>query len=523
MRPPPRPRPHRLAAPRPVWVGVAVLLFVREPARAEAPLPDAPPAAPPGPSRPEAPPTETPSVTPELVPAPPTQPPLDAADRSALAELASELPLHGRPPASIPPVDAPDAAWLSLANQLSLVFSPSRTSKKAREAVLNSLRPLAPALRALVPTHRRYRSLQQALLLAARVPLRASLIPETPYRLRVGKRAPEIVLLRERLARERYIEAAPDTPRRDFFDKRLLKALQRWQRDHGLPYTSVVDPLTRTRLNDDHPHPAAALMLALERWRDLDLRHDAPRTVLVHVNDFKLVAERDGVGELAMAVVVGKPTPEDATPALSAALEAVITNPRWAVPQRIVDEKLRPDSRDDPLRLSERGYDVDVLEDGRWRVRMGPGPENPLGRVKFTLVGTSGIYLHDTPVRAAFHKSDRSLSHGCVRVADAPALAAWVLPELGDLAAVLAPDVRSQSFRPSPPLTVHLAYQTISARPDGSVTAHPDIYQRDPEALAVIDPRPVLAALASRRASARAGSAPRPLGPPAEAPASVRD
>jgi murein L,D-transpeptidase YcbB/YkuD len=477
-------------------------------ALAEPPSPAGPPAGPPPvDARPQ--PDEPAAATPEAAPpAPTTPPPLEASDRAALAELAAELPLHGRPPASVPPIDAPDAAWLTLANQLSLIFSPSRTSKKAREAVLAQARPLTPALRALVPTHHRYRALQQALLVAARIPLRAIPIPETPYRLRVGKRAPEIVLLRERLARERYLVDIPDAPRRDLFDKRLLKALQRWQRDHGLPFTSVIDPLTRERLNADHPHPAASLMLALERWRDLELRHDHERAVIVHVNAFKLYAERDGVPALTMDVVVGKPTPEDATPALSAALEAVITNPRWAVPQRIVDERLRPEARDDPTRLEGAGYDVDILEDGRWRVRLGPGPDNPLGRVKFTLVGTSGVYLHDTPARAAFRKQDRSLSHGCVRIADAAALAAWILPEAADaLAAGLAPEARSQTFRPATPLTVHLVYQTVSAAPDGSVTTHVDIYQRDAEALATLDPRPVLTGLNRRR--------PSPLAPPA--------
>jgi murein L,D-transpeptidase YcbB/YkuD len=524
MRPLPR---HPLNVPL-VALCAVVSLAVSRPGHADAPRPPAPPAPPPvttsapAPPLPPAPLATAPAPAPApalseppqpLAPSAPPEPlPLADRDRVALAELAAELPSHGRAPAQIPPLDAPDSAWLALANQLSLAFSPSRTPKRAREAVLASTRPLAPAIRALVPTHQRYRALQLALRGAASAPLRATPIPETPYRLRFGKRAPEVVILRERLARERYIAAPPDAPRRDLFDKRLLKALQRWQRDRGLPYTSVVDPLTRTRLNDDHPHPVAPIMLALERWRDLELRHDDERAVIVHVNAFRLTAERDGATELAMPVVVGKPTPEDATPALSAALEAVITNPRWAVPARIVDEKLRPESGDDPARLEARGYDVDVQEDGRWRVRMRPGPDNPLGRIKFTLVGTNGVYLHDTPARGAFGKQDRSLSHGCVRVADAAALAAWILPEIENLPDALTPEVRSQGFRPATPLTVHLAYQTLSATADGVVVTHPDIYQRDPDALARLDPRPVVAALLRRRASGQPPSS--PTGPP---------
>ena len=68
-------------------------------------------------------------------------------------------------------------------------------------------------------------------------------------------------------------------------------------------------------------------------------------------------------------------------------------------------------------------------------------PDNPLGKLKFTLEGTNGIYLHDTSARHLFGKADRTLSHGCVRLSQPEALAKWLLPDRPfDLENALAPE-----------------------------------------------------------------------------------
>ena len=60
-------------------------------------------------------------------------------------------------------------------------------------------------------------------------------------------------------------------------------------------------------------------------------------------------------------------------------------------------------------------------------VRQKPGPWNALGKVKFLFPNQYNIYLHDTPSKSLFNEPKRSFSHGCIRVADPPKLAAWVL------------------------------------------------------------------------------------------------
>jgi len=71
-------------------------------------------------------------------------------------------------------------------------------------------------------------------------------------------------------------------------------------------------------------------------------------------------------------------------------------------------------------------------------VRQRPGPANSLGHFKFDLPNSDGIYLHDTPRKELFAQDARALSHGCVRLEDAPRLAAWLLGK--DPPAAAAPE-----------------------------------------------------------------------------------
>ena len=103
--------------------------------------------------------------------------------------------------------------------------------------------------------------------------------------------------------------------------------------------------------------------------------------------------------------------------------------------------------RDGLTYLSSHGYQVlDSFDEGAqpidpatvdWKavaagratvkVRQLPGPANSMGQVKFGFANNDGVYLHDTPRKELFDSDDRSISHGCVRLEDAPRLARWLL------------------------------------------------------------------------------------------------
>jgi len=66
-------------------------------------------------------------------------------------------------------------------------------------------------------------------------------------------------------------------------------------------------------------------------------------------------------------------------------------------------------------------------ENFRYHLNQKSGPRNPLGRIKFYFANQCDCYLHDTPSQSLFENTDRALSHGCIRVEQAPDLAAYLL------------------------------------------------------------------------------------------------
>ena len=68
-----------------------------------------------------------------------------------------------------------------------------------------------------------------------------------------------------------------------------------------------------------------------------------------------------------------------------------------------------------------------------------------MGEVKFSIPNSNGIYLHDTPRKELFATDNRYLSHGCVRLEDAPRLARWLLGRDPD-----AEDAGPEQFVPVP-------------------------------------------------------------------------
>jgi len=118
-----------------------------------------------------------------------------------------------------------------------------------------------------------------------------------------------------------------------------------------------------------------------------------------------------------------------------------------------------------------------------YQIVQAPGDGNPLGRLKFMFPNSHDVYLHDTPARELFDKSERAFSSGCIRVEHPLALALLLLDEpqrwsVQTLAeAIGARETRSIFVKRKVP--VMLLYWTAVADEDGAVEFHPDLYERD--------------------------------------------
>jgi murein L,D-transpeptidase YcbB/YkuD len=170
------------------------------------------------------------------------------------------------------------------------------------------------------------------------------------------------------------------------------------------------------------------------------------RYVLVDAASARLYMIQDGRVQDSMRVIVGKP--DTPTPELKDVINYETLNPYWHVTPDLAKTIIAPRVlKDGDAYLKMQGYEIvtgweddarivppdsinwQAVADGTTKiyVRQLPGPANSLGHFKFDLPNGDGIYLHDTPRKELFAQDQRNLSHGCVRLEDAPRLAKWLL------------------------------------------------------------------------------------------------
>jgi murein L,D-transpeptidase YcbB/YkuD len=334
-----------------------------------------------------------------------------------------------------------------------------------------------------------------------RVPEGASLHP--------GEASPAVPLIRARLQATGDLLAAGATP-------------------PGLDPDGVVGRRTRAAMNVPVGERIAQLEVNRERVEAAATPSD--RVILVNLPEFRLVLMDGETRILDMPVVVGRT--DRRTPMIESAVSWIVFNPTWTVPTKLAYEDLLPKVRRDPAYFAKTGiavYDgwqagasavdpewIDWSQVGvamkRMKLRQAPGPDNPLGRIKFHMDNDHDIYLHDTNHRELMAKDRRDLSSGCIRVANAEALARELLRGHPDWPAeridrVLAGRGTTRAALRHP-VPVRFVYRT--AWVDGQETVHfrEDIYG--------IDARDVARLSAAERPAQGLGADPAPgVSPPA--------
>ena len=187
----------------------------------------------------------------------------------------------------------------------------------------------------------------------------------------------------------------------------------------------------------------ARILSNLERARVLP---SSGRYIIVNAADARLTMYEDGQPVDSMKVVVGKT--ESPTPLIASMIFYATFNPYWNVPNNLILKNIGPKAlKGGDGYLKPQGFEVmsDWTENATvvpasavdWasvaagktqiRVRQRPGPTNSMGRLKFNFRNSEDIYLHDTPQKDYFLKSQRTLSNGCIRLEDAKRLGSWLL------------------------------------------------------------------------------------------------
>jgi len=315
----------------------------------------------------------------------------------------------------------------------------------------------------------------------------AELIP-AGTNLKTGMYDPRVPMIRTRLARIDDWRGAPsDDPEQ--YDEAVTEAVRDFQRRSGLAADGVVGPRTLAALNKSIDEDGLALIRAnLERMRWLYDRL-GDDFVFVDVAAFHLELYRGNQLEWRTRVVVG--TRKDQTPMFRDEMEYVVFNPTWSVPASIQKTMGRVGSKYQVVdrRTGRRVSGVNAADHRRYRIVQPAGPGNALGRVKFIFPNNHAVYLHDTPSKHLFGRSERAYSHGCIRVKDPLDLADHVLdaPDW-DQSAVkrVVNRGRTRYVHLDDHLQVLIYYLTAMADADGRVGFRRDIYGRDATLLKVM-------------------------------------
>ena len=254
------------------------------------------------------------------------------------------------------------------------------------------------------------------------------------------------------------------------YTERMAKAVEKIQSDFGISDDGVIGPETLKVLNIGPSERARLLAINLERRRWIE-RNPPPTRIDVNIADAVLDYYEDGERADRRPVVVGQPGWE--TPQLGSAMYRLVANPTWTVPKSIEEEEIAPRG---PGYLQRNNM---VRRDG-WIVQL-PGPENALGEVKFDMRNDQAIYLHDTPATSLFDRTQRHLSHGCIRVENALQFARMIAREQGIMSDYgEAQASGSETFVDLPDnIPVRLLYQTAFLDPSGDVHFRTDPYGWD--------------------------------------------
>ena len=135
------------------------------------------------------------------------------------------------------------------------------------------------------------------------------------------------------------------------------------------------------------------------------------------------------------------------------------------------------------------------------KIRQKAGDANSLGKLKFSFPNGHNIYMHDTPEKGKFSQTNRSVSHGCVRLNYPVEMAEFLLRLQGDSSLVdnfrlkmglqpydstlqiedslLKPIKTTESIRLKNTVPVYIDYRTVVFNNDGSIRFLKDIYRKN--------------------------------------------
>ena len=248
--------------------------------------------------------------------------------------------------------------------------------------------------------------------------------------LRLGMEEDRIAVIRKRLAVTGDLSGSEDNRSR-VFDTALEQGVVAFQDRHNLEADGAIGAQTLAAMNVTVDERIDQIRVNLERLRWV-VRDIEDEFVITNIASFRTYLVRDREIVWSGRSQVGRFYRQ--TPVFTAKIKYLQFNPTWTVPPGILTKDILPAIQKDIGYLARKNMDL-IDRDGKkvdpasvdWsQYRAGrlppyqfvqrPGPTNALGRVKFIFPNSHFVFLHDTPSKALFERTERTFSSGCIRV-----------------------------------------------------------------------------------------------------------
>lgn len=294
----------------------------------------------------------------------------------------------------------------------------------------------------------------------------------------------------------------------------LLEAVNEFRLTNRLSTDNSIGTYTIRYLNRPLAYYKDHLLINLERARWQYKSEKGSKYVIGNIAAFMLQAFNEEVDSiLEMRICCG--SVRNKTPLLYSKIYYMELNPYWNVPQNIIRKEIIPSYRRDTtyftrnrMKVYDKNGNRVNPHDIKWSkytagvpftVKQDNKEGNSLGRIIFRFPNPYAVYLHDTPSRWAFNRSNRAVSHGCVRLERALDFAFFLLEKPDELledririAMDIAPESdegkklnRSEAYRElkhyslKEAIPLFLDYQTMYLAADGKLSYCEDIYKYD--------------------------------------------
>ena len=382
-----------------------------------------------------------------------------------------------------------------------------------------SSREISNKIHSATPKHPAYQSLKGALKIYRALNIETwFVIPEGPT-IRKDMEDKRIPSIRERLfvLGDLKENSSKDSLR---YDENLFAAVQQFQTRHGLDNEGSIGQRTIASLNITVSNRIKQIEANLERWRWLS-QEFGDYYIKVNIANFELEVVKNGNRIRTYKVVAGKPYRK--TPVFSSRMQYLVFNPTWTVPPGILSVDILPNVQKDITYLDKKKLmvldkngnaikgpkiDWNSREVKDYTYRQPPGPENALGAVKFMFPNNFHVYLHDTPAKELFEKTERAFSSGCIRVQEPLSLAEYLLNDslnwnrekIDKVIATLSTQTVQLKEKPN----VHLLYWTAWANDNNIIQFRKDIYERDKPLIEQLKKQPFRQTINKNGSSAKA-------------------